>query len=209
MKSIKNVIFDLGGVLADLHRERCEAAFRSLGLDGLAELINPYYPAAILLELECGRVRTEALHEYVLERWGVDVPTDRIAEAYNSFVGEIAEWKLDYLRALRDEGYGVFLLSNTSDLIFSEVCRREFTRQGLRAGDYFDKMYLSYEMGMMKPHREIFDAMAADSGVVPGESLFIDDGEKNIAMARECGFVCYHATAGEDYRAALDKILNR
>lgn len=209
MKKIKNVIFDLGGVLADLNRERCEVSFRALGLDGLAELINPYYPAAILLDLEYGRARTEALHDYVLGRWGVDVPTERIAEAYNSFVGEIAAWKLDYIGALRREGYKVFMLSNTSDVIFSEVRRREFTGKGLAVEDYFDKLYLSYEMGMMKPHREIFDALVADSGIVPGESLFIDDGEKNIAAARECGFVCYHAAAGEDYRMALNNILMR
>ena len=45
MKEIKNVIFDLGGVLVDLDIERCTAAFRELGMPRVADLINPYYPA--------------------------------------------------------------------------------------------------------------------------------------------------------------------
>ena len=46
MKDIKNVIFDLGGVLVDLDIERCTAAFRELGMNRVAGLINPCYPAA-------------------------------------------------------------------------------------------------------------------------------------------------------------------
>ena len=45
MKDIKNVIFDLGGVLVDLDIERCTAAFRELGMNRVAGLINPCYPA--------------------------------------------------------------------------------------------------------------------------------------------------------------------
>lgn len=44
MEKIKNVVFDLGGVLVDLDLNRCIAAFRTLGMDAVAELINPYYP---------------------------------------------------------------------------------------------------------------------------------------------------------------------
>lgn len=47
MKEIKNVIFDLGGVLVDLDIERCTAAFRELGMPRVADLINPYYLSLI------------------------------------------------------------------------------------------------------------------------------------------------------------------
>ena len=48
MKDIKNVIFDLGGVLVDLDIDRCTAAFRELGMNRVADLINPCYPAEMI-----------------------------------------------------------------------------------------------------------------------------------------------------------------
>ena len=54
MNTIKTVVFDLGGVLVDLDRDRCIGAFRSLGMDAVADLINPYYPAEMIGRLERG-----------------------------------------------------------------------------------------------------------------------------------------------------------
>ena len=56
MNEIKNVIFDLGGVLVDLDIERCTAAFRALGMPRVADLINPYYPAEMIGRLERGDI---------------------------------------------------------------------------------------------------------------------------------------------------------
>lgn len=44
MEKNQNVVFDLGGVLVGLDFDRCTAAFRSLGMNPVAELINPCYP---------------------------------------------------------------------------------------------------------------------------------------------------------------------
>lgn len=55
MNTIKTVVFDLGGVLVDLDIDRCTGAFRSLGMDAVADLINPYYPAEMIGRLEHGR----------------------------------------------------------------------------------------------------------------------------------------------------------
>lgn len=54
MNTIKTVVFDLGGVLVDLDIDRCTGAFRSLGMDAVADLINPYYPAEMIGRLEHG-----------------------------------------------------------------------------------------------------------------------------------------------------------
>ena len=206
-QKITSVVFDLGGVLADLDRERCEASFRALGLDGMVELIDPYHPSAILHELESGTADLQALHDYAVERWGVELPAAEIGLAYNSFVGEVAAWKLDYLLELRGRGLRTFMLSNTSDVIFSEVSRREFTRRGLSVHDYFEGLYLSYRMGVMKPRPEIFEAMAADACLIPAETLFIDDSPANVATAKELGFATLHAVQGEDFRPRVEALL--
>ena len=56
MNTIKTVVFDLGGVLVDLDIDRCTGAFRSLGMDAVADLINPYYPAEMIGRLEHGHI---------------------------------------------------------------------------------------------------------------------------------------------------------
>ena len=56
MENIENVVFDLGGVLVDLDIDRCRASFRRLGMDAVAELINPYYPAEMIGQLEHGLI---------------------------------------------------------------------------------------------------------------------------------------------------------
>ena len=51
MNTIKTVVFDLGGVLVDLDIDRCTGAFRSLGMDAVADLINPYCPVSPTLSI--------------------------------------------------------------------------------------------------------------------------------------------------------------
>lgn len=52
---LKNIVFDLGGVLIDLHRDRCVEAFRRLGFPQIEDLLNPYYPKGVFSELEGDR----------------------------------------------------------------------------------------------------------------------------------------------------------
>lgn len=56
MENIRNVVFDLGGVLVDLDIDRCKAAFRSLGMEAVAQLIDPCYPAEMIGRLEHGEI---------------------------------------------------------------------------------------------------------------------------------------------------------
>ena len=57
-----------------------------------------------------------------------------------------------------------------------EVIRGEFTADGHTMDDYFDKVYLSYELRELKPSEAIFRKVIADSGIIPAQTLFIDDG---------------------------------
>ena len=69
-------------------------------------------------------------------------------------------------------------------------------------------MYLSYELHELKPSEAIFRKMIAASGMRPEETLFIDDGQKNVDAARELGFSVYMPAPGEDFGHILEN-LNR
>lgn len=206
MQQIKNVIFDLGGVLVDLDIERCIAAFRLLGMNRVADLVNPYYPAEMIGRLERGDI---SFHEACDEMRRLDnrpgVSDAEIAGAYGAFLTGIPVAKLRQIARLRETGIRTYVLSNNNPASM-EVIRGQFTADGRTMDDYFDKIYLSYELRELKPSEAIFRKVMADSGVVPAQTLFIDDGQKNVDTAQALGFAVYMPAPGEDFGHLFDEI---
>ncbi len=58
-------------------------------------------------------------------------------------------------------------------------------------------------MGVVKPHKKIFEDMIYDSGMIPSETLFIDDGKANVEAGAQLGFKTYQPVNGEDFRSVL------
>lgn len=205
MVKIKNVIFDLGGVLIDLDRDRSVRRFEAIGVADAEELIDPYEQKGIFLQLETGELSMEGFCRKLREHAGKDIPFEDIKRAWLGFVVDTPQYKLDYILGLREK-YRVYLLSNTNPVIQLEWAQTEgFTPAGRPIQAYFDKMYLSYEIGITKPDRRIFDFMIKDSGMVPEESFFVDDGRRNIETAASLGFHTYCPKNGEDWRDAVSK----
>ena len=104
MNTIKTVVFDLGGVLVDLDIDRCTGAFRSLGMDAVADLINPYYPAEMIGRLEHGVISFHEACDEMRRLSGTPEITDaQIAWAYGQFLVRIPVAKLRQIDALRFE----------------------------------------------------------------------------------------------------------
>ena len=206
MQQIRNVIFDLGGVLVDLDIDRCTAAFRLLGMNRVADLINPYYPAEMIGRLERGDI---SFHEACDEMRRLDNRPDvtdaEIAGAYGAFLVDVPVAKLRQIARLREAGIRTYVLSNNNPASM-EVIRGQFTADGRTMEEYFDKIYLSYELRELKPSEAIFRKVIADSGIVPGETLFIDDGQKNIDAAQALGFAVYMPAPGEDFGHLFDEM---
>lgn len=206
MKDIKNVIFDLGGVLVDLDIDRCTEAFRELGMPKVAELINPYYPAEMIGRLERGDI---TFHEACNEMRRLDnrpqVTDAEIAGAYGAFLAGVPVVKLRQIARLRRAGIHTYVLSNNNPAAM-EVIRGQFTADGRTMDDYFDKIYLSYELHELKPSEAIFRKVIADSGAIPAQTLFIDDGQKNVDAAQALGFAVYMPAPGEDFGHLFEEI---
>ncbi len=96
--------------------------------------------------------------------------------------------------------YKVYLLSNTNPVIFGWALTPAFSPQGKGIDQFFDKMYTSYQIGYTKPSAGIYNFMLEDSGIIPSETLFIDDGKANIEMGEKLGMKTYLAENGEDFR---------
>ncbi|WP_321334390.1 HAD family phosphatase [uncultured Bacteroides sp.] len=197
-KEIKNLIIDFGGVLIDLDRQRCIDNFKKIGLQNVEELIDPYRQQGFFMEFEKGLITAADFRNEIRERVGDIIPDKQIDAAWNSFLVGIPTSKLDLLLKLR-ENYVVYLLSNTNEMHWKWACRNAFLYKGFRVEDYFEKMFLSFELHQAKPEVGIFKILLEDTGILPAETLFIDDASANCLTAQSLGIVTYTPKAGEDW----------
>ena len=200
IKGIKNIVFDLGGVLITLDRSEAVKRFKEMGLENAEELLNAYHQKGIFLELEEGTLSLDEFYEAVRKEAGKFVSKETIDQGWMGFMKDVPEYKMVMLEELRRKGYRLFLLSNTNPVIMDWAHSTTFSPQGKSIDEYFDKLYLSYEIGCTKPNPKIFQFMFNDSGIIPSESLFIDDGKANVEMGKQLGMKTYLAENGEDFR---------
>ena len=185
---IKNLIFDLGGVLVSLDRQRCLDNFSSqLGFDNFGYYLNAYAQKGFFAEFESGDINAEQFRNQVKERCTKEGITDQMIDtALNSFLTHVDPYKVKLLTELKQK-YNLLLLSNVNPIAWKRCCELFLEAYGVDIEDVFEKLYLSYKMKCSKPGNEIFEKLIADSGIVPGETLFIDDSAANIAKGCEFG----------------------
>lgn len=203
---IKNIVFDLGGVIMDLDTDRAVQRFIEIGVADASELINAYQQKGVFLELEEGLADRKTFCSKLCEHTGKDITDEQAFYAWKGFIVDIPQYKLDYILNLRNN-YKLYLLSNTNPFVLDWARTPAFTEAGRPITAYFDKLYASYEVGITKPNREIFEFMLNDSGMIPSETLFIDDGKRNIEVANQMGILTYCPENKEDWRTAIDTIL--
>jgi putative hydrolase of the HAD superfamily len=83
--------------------------------------------------------------------------------------------------------------------MMSWVMSPEFDGQGHALSHYMDACYSSYELGVMKPDREFFHRVLLAEHIAPSETLFIDDGPRNVAMASQMGIRTFCPKNGDDW----------
>lgn len=203
---IKTIVFDLGGVLIHLDRDEAIRRFDALGVPGIREMLDPYLQSGYFLQVEDGRMTKDEFRDALSTLAGRTLTHEEISHAYMGFLSEVAAYKFDYIDSLRPQ-YAVHILSNTNPYVMEYAESDTFLPNGRRLSSYCDRKFASCEMGMVKPHRGIFELMIKETGLVPAETLFLDDGPANVAMAEELGFITYCPKNGEDWREAVQALL--
>ncbi|MDS1031403.1 HAD family phosphatase [Porphyromonadaceae sp. NP-X] len=196
-KNISALIFDFGGVLINLSRQRCIDSFRALGVRELEKYLDDFNQSGFFLELEQGKISPEQFRNEVRKLTDQTLTDEQIDQAFCSFLLDIPEEKLKLLLDIRKR-FKIYLLSNTN-LIHMNFCRAQhFHFNGYSMDDFFDKCYLSYELGLTKPDIRVFNAVIDDIGLAPQQCLFLDDGLKNIEQAQKTGLQTYWVKQEED-----------
>lgn len=204
--SIRNLLFDLGGVVVDIRRRNCVDAFVRLGLPDAESYFGEYAQTGIFMALEDGSASTDEFHNVLRKAFpnpGV-VSDNQIDEAFERFIVGIPEHRLRALEELRKR-YGIYLLSNTNPVMWDGVLAREFAkRPPMRREDYFDGMVTSFEARSAKPDAGIFRYAISKLGIKPEETLFLDDSIANVEAARALGFQAVHVAPGTEFMDLLN-----
>ncbi|MCI5818293.1 MAG: HAD family phosphatase [Paraprevotella sp.] len=204
---IRNIVFDLGGVIMTICQEEAIKRFKSIGLKNVEDYLNPYTQTDIFGDIEEGKISAEQFRAKLSELIGKEVTYEECKFAWLGYRQDVPLRNLDILRKLKAQGYKLILLSNTNPFMMSWGLSGEFDGNGNSLESYFDSLYLSYKLGVMKPNKKIFQYIIDNEKIQPGESLFIDDGERNINAARLLGFKTLCPINGEDWTKELIELL--
>lgn len=197
-KDIKNLLIDFGGVLVDLNRPRCIEHFRRIGWEEAGTMLDACHQQGIFHRMDEGTITTAEFRDAIRQQIGHHVPDADIDNAWYSFLDGIPANKLELLLELKKH-YHVFLLSNVGSLHWEWSCKHLFSYQGHRVEDYFERIFLSYRLKMTKPNPAIFRTVLQETGIVPAETLFIDDSAENCRVAETLGIATYTPQAHEDW----------
>lgn len=188
MKNIKNLLFDLGGVIMDIRKENCIAAFEKLGLENAASYFGDFAQQGPFMMVERGDMTPDEFHAALRPALPPGVSDAEIDSAFCKFLIGIPPRRLDALECL-GERFNVCLLSNTNPIMWDSTIREEFEKCGRRREDYFPGgMVTSFEANALKPERKIFQYTVEKLGIDPRETIFLDDSQANLDAASELGF---------------------
>ncbi len=199
---IKNLLFDLGGVIMDIRRENCEEAFRQLGMADIGEYLGDYGQKGPFAALEEGKISEEEFRAEVRKHIAREVSDEDIDKAFNSFLIGIPLRRLEELRKLRGK-YKLYMLSNTNSLMWRQDIAKAFRQEGLTVDGYFDGIVTSFEAKCCKPDPAIFNLVVEKYGIVPEETIFFDDSKANVEAAATLDFATRHVAPGLEFYEIL------
>ena len=196
VSSVKNLIFDLGGVILDLSVDHTLSAFAELSKLPKEKVHELYLSAPGFLEYEKGLMDDDRFRDYVRATYALSASDQAIDDAWNAMLRGIPPLKLELLKKLQGE-FRVFLLSNTNAIHVHHINESMLpANAGERSLDnYFHKAYYSHKMGKRKPDAEIFEQVLDENHLVPEQTLFLDDYAVNIEGAKSLGIKTVHVTS--------------
>ena len=200
---IKNLLFDLGGVIMDIRRLNCVASFERLGMKDADSFLGEYSQKGPFLQLEEGAISEAEFRTAVRQFIDGEVSDEQIDSAFCDFLVGIPKYRLEQLRELKKQ-YGIYMLSNTNSIMWRSRIAEDFRQEGLEREDYFDGIVTSFEARSIKPDAKIFHTVVEKLGIKPEETLFLDDSQKNLDAAAELGFQTLLVTPGSEFFELLN-----
>jgi glucose-1-phosphatase len=187
LKGIKNIIFDLGGVLLNLDYQLTKDEFIKLGVKDY----DNHFTQAKQIELfdlyETGKISESDFHIELKLLTGISASTEQIIFAWNAMLLDFPKGRKELLLNLKNH-FSTSLLSNTNEThinAFTKIIKKDIDEDSLNP--LFNTVYYSNEIGFRKPTSEAFKYVLDQNNYVAEETLFLDDSIQHVEGAKKCG----------------------
>lgn len=183
---IKNIIFDLGGVLIDHNPEK--TLYTHFSKENADIILKEIFRNPLWLERDRGVVTSDEIMEQKKDLIPAEI-YDKVNEMVQNFFPYMPPFEKMYgfVEELKEKGYGVYLLSNVG---------KEFhtVKKDIPVLSLFDGFVASSDYEVVKPEPEIYNILFEKFSLEPEECFFIDDVQKNIDGAIKAGMDghCYY-----------------
>ena len=199
----KNIVFDLGNVLVKLDEHETIKRFEQLGLKEAGHISENPEMLKLFQDMGIGLLSNREFFDSFRRIANSEATDNQITDAANAMLRYIPDEKKQKLLDLRKAGYRVYLLSNTNDIHWRYCADVLFPMQDYGINDYFDGMFLSQEVHVEKPDDRIFQIVIKETGILPNETLFVDDLEENCLAAKRNGFHTFQNIGFDDWMKIL------
>lgn len=176
---IKNVVFDMGGVLIDFNARKTITTYFPRAYHDV--LMQEVFGSELWHKLDSGHLRHDEAISIVLPR----IPEETrplIKEMLSDFYSYMPPFPEMYelIKRIKEAGYNVYLLSNATPRFFDNYLN-------IPALSLMDGFFISCVYKMLKPQKEIYEAFCNKFSLNPEECFFIDDMPQNIEGAKNYG----------------------
>ena len=191
MQGIKNIIFDLGGVIINLDTQKTISEFNRLTGKAFDKIYNQSAQSDLFNLLDKGQISEFDFFEKLKQELQFKGHSAELLYAWNAMLLDVPEERLDLLVEMK-HNYNTYLLSNTCETHIEAFEKNLYSVHGVKNfNDYFDKVYYSCRVGMRKPDKDIFELVLNENNLKPEETVFIDDSAQHVKGAGACGINTY------------------
>lgn len=189
---IKNIIFDLGGVLLNIDFALTQKAFANLGMENAEQKFSQHMQLGFFDQFDRGEISDEEFISKVKSEMPTGTTSEDIRHAWNAMLLDFPEENFDLMVKIKNK-YRTFLMSNTNSIHFTEYQRILQDTFGINSlDDLFEKTYYSFLEGKRKPDSEFFRQIISENQLNPRETVFIDDTLSNAVASAKLGIIGLH-----------------
>ena len=194
---IKNIIFDLGGVILDIDENIVCKELEKMGIS-VTELFHSKEFMDIMSKFDTGIYTAPTFRKKVKAFIGQEKMTDQKFDSiWNSMLLDIPRERIEAIEKVKKH-YKIFLMSNSNVIHYDLYVRDLQLRFGYNEFDeLFNKSYFSFAEHLEKPDPRFFELILDHEDLLPEETLFIDDTAENIKVAKSLGIHTYHISREE------------
>lgn len=192
MSNIKNIVFDLGGVLIDIDVSKTNDAFAALGINQFQQYYSLSEASPLFEALETGAIEPVTFYNSLRSITNTTIEDIQLQQAWNALLLNWRKKSVLHLQTLA-EHFNLYLFSNTNS-IHHDAFISYFTEQtGLASfDDLFTGVWYSFDRKIRKPYTSSFELLLQTEHLLPQETVFIDDTLINIEGAKKVGMHTHH-----------------